>query len=296
MAVLEKVTQMKKRGLSDEQIIQKLRDERVSPKEIRDAMNQSQIKNAVSMNEEYEPSMMEAPSPEQEAPVPQESTSPQSKKQTSQQEYTKGSYMPKTKEIPEEESYAPQQQEQYAPQPQEYAPQSQQQYQPQEYQAQQYQPQEYQEGYNQPYQEAISTDTIMEISQQVFAESMKTVQKKIDEFNEFKALSQSKIDNSLERLKRIEAIIDKLQISILERVGSYGKSLDDIKKEMSMMQDSFSKIVNPLVDQSEENFSRQKKQKKSVEDLLPEQEEQVEQQPEETFQEPVRKVRRNSKR
>jgi hypothetical protein len=289
MAVLEKVTQMKKRGLSDEQIIQKLREERVSPREIRDAMNQSQIKNAVSMNEEMQPSMMEAPSLEGEAPMPsQEMEMP---RQSSRQEYTRGSYVPKTKEIPEEEVYAPQQGEYYAPQPQE----------PQQYSQQEYQPQEYQQGYAQPYQESTSTDTIIEISQQVFSESMKSVLKKIDEFSEFKTLSQSKIDNALERLKRIEAVIDKLQISILERVGAYGKSLDDIKKEMSMMQDSFSKIVNPLVDQSEENFSRSSgKPKKSVEDLFPE-EEQVEQPEEqnvqeETFQEQPRRIRKNSKR
>ncbi len=293
MAALEKVTQMKKRGLSDEQIIQKLRDERVSPKEIRDAMNQSQIKNAVSMNEEMEPSMMEAPSPEGEAPVPSQEVSDQNqfqpKKQEYQPEYTQGSYMPKTKEIPEEEVYAPQQEEYYAPQPQ-------------QHQQQEYQPQDYQQGYNPPYQESISTDTIIEIAQQVFSESIKNIQKKIDEFNEFKTLSQSKIDNALERLRRIETIIDKLQISILERVGAYGKSLDDIKKEMSMMQNSFSKIVNPLVDQSEESFSRGSgKQKKSVEDLFPEQEEQVREQPkeqdvpEETFQEPIRRAKSRKK-
>jgi hypothetical protein len=291
MAVLEKVTQMKKRGLSDDQIIQSLRDERVSPKEIRDAMNQSQIKSAVSMNEEMEPSMMEAPSPEQEAPV-----SPQ--KESQPQEYTQGSYVPKTKEIQEEEVYAPQQNSQ---QQDYYAPQTQQQYAPQQqaqYSQQEYQPQEYQEGYAQPYQEAISTDTIIEISQQVFSESMKNIQKKMDEFNEFKTLSQVKVDNALERLKRIEAIIDKLQISILEKIGTYGKSLDDIKKEMSMMQDSFSKIVNPLVDQSEENFSRARKQGKSVEDLFPEEpsEEQAEEQtvPEENFQ--PKRMRKISKR
>ena len=44
--------------------------------------------------------------------------------------------------------------------------------------------------------------------------------------------------------KRIENIIDKLQISILEKVGSYGKNLENTKKEMSMMQDSFRKVMN----------------------------------------------------
>jgi hypothetical protein len=281
MAVLEKVTQMKKRGLSDEQIIQKLRDERVSPREIRDAMNQSQIKNAVSMEDEMQPSVM-PPSPEGEAPMPsQELSQPQRASQPVQPEYSPGSYIPKTREIPEEEVYAPSPQEYYSPQ-----------------QSQQYQPEEYQQGYSQPYQEAaVSTDTIIEISQQVFSESMKSIQKKIDEFNEFKTLTQAKVDNAIERLKRIEAVIDKLQISILERIGTYGKSLDEIKKEMSMMQDSFGKIVNPLVDQSEENFSR-KRPKKSVEDLFPEEEKQAEEQnvQEESFQEQPRKIKKTSKK
>ncbi len=263
MGVLEKVSQMKRRGLSDEEIIGKLRDEKISPREIKDAMNQSQIKNAVSVAEtsEMEPSMMEAPVPEtrgNQMPKMQEPV------QQSSQGYAKGSYTPKTKEMPEEEYPAPSPQEEYyAPQPQQYPQQ-----QPAQQYQQEYQPQEYE--YSQPYQETTSTDTIMEIAEQVFSENMKTIQKKIDEFSEFKTISQAKIDNAIERIKKIEMIIDKLQIAILEKIGSYGKTLDDIKKEMSMMQDSFGKIVNPLVDQSEENFSRQKKPKKSVEDLFQE--------------------------
>jgi hypothetical protein len=53
------------------------------------------------------------------------------------------------------------------------------------------------------------------------------------------------MENISDRLKKIETIIDKLQIAILEKVGSYGKNLEGIKKEMSMMQDSFSKMISP---------------------------------------------------
>lgn len=289
MGVLEEVTQMKKRGMTDDIIVKRLREEKFSPKEIRDAMNQSQIKNAVSRmdNEGMEPSMMEAPMPEgeQEAPEQQMETP-----QENQQGYSKGSYIPKTKEIQGEETYAPVQEEYYAPQPgQQYSQGSQQEYSPQ--------------GYSQPYQqEGISTDTIIEIAEQVFAESTKNMQKKIDELSEFKTLSQTKIDNALERLKRIEVVMDKLQISILEKIGSYGSNLNDIKREMSMMQDSFGKIVNPLVESSEENFERKpSKQKKSVEDLFPESEEPAEQQeeqnaPEESFQQQPKRAKKNSKR
>jgi len=52
--------------------------------------------------------------------------------------------------------------------------------------------------------------------------------------------------NLLERIKSIEKIIDNLQISILKKVGSYGGNLESIKNEMSMMQDSFRKMVNPI--------------------------------------------------
>ena len=60
-------------------------------------------------------------------------------------------------------------------------------------------------------------------------------------------LTQTKIDNIADRLKRIEATIDKLQMTILEKIGSYGNNLESIKKEMAMMQDSFGKVVNQAV-------------------------------------------------
>ena len=57
-------------------------------------------------------------------------------------------------------------------------------------------------------------------------------------------LLQARVENISERLKKIETTIDKLQIAILEKVGSYGQNLESVKKEMSMMQDSFSKMVS----------------------------------------------------
>jgi hypothetical protein len=49
----------------------------------------------------------------------------------------------------------------------------------------------------------------------------------------------------------MENVFDKLQITILEKIGSYGQNLENIKKEMEMMQNSFSKIVEPLVENAE---------------------------------------------
>jgi DNA-binding transcriptional MerR regulator len=66
-------------------------------------------------------------------------------------------------------------------------------------------------------------DTIIEISEQVFSEKIKAIMQQIEALNEFKALSQVKIDNLEERLKRIESIIDRMQVEIVNKVGNYGR-------------------------------------------------------------------------
>ncbi|MCK5044000.1 hypothetical protein KAR52_03305 [Candidatus Pacearchaeota archaeon] len=205
MGILEKITQMKKQGVGDEEIVGTLQQGGISPKEINEALSQSQIKSAVGgpqKTEEMESSIME-----QTPPSPQP---------------TQEGYAPKTQEISEQEMYAPQS----------------------EYAQQEYYPEE---GYEDYSQEGTNTDTMIEIAEQVFSEKMKKITKQLADLNEFKTLAQVKIENSVERLKRIETIIDKLQISIIEKVGSYGQNLNSIKKEMSMMQDSFGKVVNQAV-------------------------------------------------
>ena len=132
-----------------------------------------------------------------------------------------GSYAPKSQEISESETYAPQPPQQRQEQYQDYAP---------------------QEEYDYPTQ-GVDTSTVIEISEQVFFEKIQKIQKQVEEISGFKAVTEAKIDNLSERIQKIESIIDKLQISILEKVGSYGENLEGIKKEMSMMQNSFGKMV-----------------------------------------------------
>lgn len=209
MGILDQITQMKRQGMRDEDIVSDLSQQGVSPREINDALNQSQIKQAVSNpggGEEMQPSIM----PGGEIPAPNQQT----------------------------QEYAPQAYEE--PQ-QEYASQGYQQPQ-QEYQAQE---QQYYEpgGYEQYAPTGTDTDTIMEIADQVFSDKIKKIQKQLDATSEAAILLETKTENISERLKKIENMIDKLQIAILEKVGSYGKNLENIKKEMSMMQNSFSKMI-----------------------------------------------------
>ena len=89
---------------------------------------------------------------------------------------------------------------------------------------------------------------MMDIAEQVFNENTKKMQKQLDVFEQFKNLAEVHIQNISERLKRIEAMFDRLQIAVVEKVGSYGQELSSIKKEMSMVEDSFSKVAKQKIE------------------------------------------------
>jgi len=235
MANLEKVMQMKKQGFSENEIAKQLQSEGVSPKEINDVINQSKIKQAIAgFNEEPEnmqPSMMGTSLSEYNIPKPQPNIpSPNFQEQ---EEY-----------VPQESSYQQQdyssgnynQDYQNYPQVQSY------------------------EGY--PQTSESSADSIIEISEQVFSEKIKNFQKQMTELIEFKTIFQTKIENIEERLRRMEKMFDQLQISIIEKVGNYGKNLDYLKKEVEMVEDSFSKISNKVADKN--NVQKEISTKKSV--------------------------------
>ena len=228
MGALEQIGEMKNQGISENEIISKLQQQGISPKEINDALNQSQIKQAVgnppqgNQGEGMETSVMDQDPPQ--------SISNQPLQQQASTETTQNDYPPKKGQIPTENyNY----QNEFPPQ-------------------EEYYPQEAPQGSYEDYNEyegggGTSTDTLMEIAEQVFTEKIKKTQKKVEELNELKSIAQIKIDNLTDRVKRMEKIIDKLQLEILNKVGSYGGDLSSIKKEMSMMQDSFGKMVsNPV--------------------------------------------------
>ncbi|MDO8623574.1 MAG: hypothetical protein Q7R52_04980 [archaeon] len=226
MGVLEQLMNMKKQGIPEGDIIKKLREQGISPREITEALNQAQIKNAVYSDtdeEEMQPSILER---DGDAPRPmgQKIYAPKSLEVNGN--------VKNTEQYPQEEYYQPEENQQYP----EAEPQTQQ------YQQDYYQPQEYAS------QGKMDTETIMDISEQVVIEKTADMLKQLSDLNEFKTLNQSKIQDIEIRLRRIETIMDKLQILILEKVGSYGENLNSIKKEMSMMQDSFGKMINPVLD------------------------------------------------
>ena len=206
MGILEDINNMKNQGMEDRDISKKLQEKGASPKAIEEAFNQAKIKKAVSAEysgeDGMEPSIMKGTSKEPVSPTPQ-------------------LYVPKTQEIEHdsEEFYSPQPPQQI-PQYNE-NPQAQQQMYGDYAMAEEYAPQE---GYaDQGAGGAYDTDTVIEIAEQVFSEKIKKEQKQIESLNEFATLVEARIGNDHDRIKRVEEIIDKLQIAILEKIGSLWK-------------------------------------------------------------------------
>jgi len=145
---------------------------------------------------------------------------------------------PKAQEFQEQEPY-PQPSQNYNSSPQGYSP------------DEAYAPQ-------QGYSGGMDANVLIEISEQVFSEKIKPIQKDLDTLNESKVMNQIRLENLNDRLKRMETMFDKLQITILEKIGSYGQNLDSIKKEMEMVQNSFTKIADPLVDRAEKIYEKKR--------------------------------------
>ena len=204
---LSMIKEMQQQGYSDEEIIQKLKEQGVSPLEIGESMEQLRIKSALeSSPEEMQPSLMDS---QEEVPAPQQFEAPQ---------------------------------EQY----------------PEQYQMQAY-PQ------YQPYKEYMTTspETTAEIAEQIAEEKIEKFKKEFSSMQEFKLASAKKIEGIDERLKKIESIIEKLQSAIIGRIGNFGQDIQEIRDEMKMVQESFSKALNPLLENAEPQAEEKKENKKA---------------------------------
>ena len=149
-------------------------------------------------------------------------------------------------EAPQEEQYAPQDAQGQAPQTPVAQQYSQQQYQGQYDYSQQGNVggQGYYQDYYQPSSGGMSSDTMSEIAEQVMAEKFSSIKDQLEKVIDYKNTVTSRIDIIDERLKRIEKIIDRLQLSILQKVGDYLTNVDEIKKELVETQKSFKSALS----------------------------------------------------
>jgi len=255
---------MIQKGESDSDIKEELRKERIPPKRIQEIINQAKVKGAVSKEEDnmannnYDQQQRNSSGQQMSSP-PQPEQNQQNPSEQDNQQY----YQPQPAQPSSGQQYSQQPQ---MPQQETY----QQQYYPQEQGNYDYQENYDYSGYDQGggyggnYGD-VNSDLVIEIADQVFTDKIAKFEKQLNETTKKAELNESKLDDVNQRLKKIEKLIDELQVKILEKVGSYGNTMNNIKKEMSMMQDSFSKALNPLLDKEKETNkkSSSKSKKKS---------------------------------
>jgi len=270
MGNLEKVIQLKQQGQTDTQIIDNLKQQGVSPKEIEEILSQSEIKSAFS--EQNATSQQGATTPQgttaqqgspnqqdtttqQTPPVPKSTqeipaqTPPQT---TPQSPATMQPSMMQSTPEPPQQKIQQQPTSQFAQQMQNPQPTFQQSPLPipsapfQESLEQEYPPESQYSEY-QP-QQINDIETINEIAEQIIDEKTNQIKEQITSFSGFKEETVSTIERLNERLLKIENTLNEIQVAILRKVGDYGQDIQNIAKEMHSTQDSFSKILNPLTD------------------------------------------------
>jgi hypothetical protein len=220
MAVLEQVTQLKNQGMSDEDIVANLQQQGVSPKEITDAINQADIKNAVAGEAGAGYAAPEGSNPEV------------------------GAYTPATEEM----AAAPAAGYAGAEAGGDYAGGAEAGYYPAE------------AGYAAG--GGMDSSAMIEIANQVFSDKGKKIQDQVDDLNEFKTTTQTKVDAIDDRLKKIEKMIDTLQVKILEKVSAFGRDIESTKKEVAMVEESVGKLTGSMA--GKKSATTAKKSKKTT--------------------------------
>jgi len=252
MALLDRIQKMKQTGLSENQIANSLMQEGISPREVNDALGQSKIKSAISEQppaqypttdeSEMQPSIMEQP---------QEATSVPASPSYQEQSYAQG-YA-----YPTEQGY----------------------YQDPNQQA--YDQTAYEQDPNQPvyYQQAMDMETVRDIAKQEIEESLKNIKQDLDSLSKTKTEIKFQVQNLDSRLTKIESIIQELQSAIIRKMGEYGEAISGISEEVKATQNSFSKMINPIMDKKrgyqEDSEKNQKSEGYNVEEIQTKTEKQI---------------------
>ncbi len=209
MGIIEDINRMQSEGRSEQDITNVLQGQGHSISEIYDALGQTRIKEAVT-----------APlAAEQATTVPEPYTAskgmqPSLLAQQNLPQESSPPYQPTTPSPVQAAEYAPYAEPSYSA---------------------------YQDYNN---SSAPSVDTIAEVAEQIVAEKMVNVRRDMEKILDLRTMLDTKIEYLDERLKRIEKIIDRLQISILQKVGDYITNVEDIKQELAETQKSFKAIAS----------------------------------------------------
>ncbi len=221
MALLDRVIQMQQQGMQNSEIYKKLTEEGISPKEIDEALNQANVKTAVSQDPSLQPETI----PKQSQEITSQTMPVGEPTQEMQQSIMEPNQQEQALQPPEQVS-----QPQYYPET----------------------PQAYPEEAYYPEQPALSTDTITEIAEQVVMEKLQEYEQKINNLVSFKNQIDEEVKDINERLKRVENSVEKLQQVLIGKIAEFDENASYIRKDLKNLHNTVSKLMNPLIDNYKE--------------------------------------------
>jgi hypothetical protein len=273
MAALEQVMKMREQGMSERQIIDSLKAQGINPKDINDALSQSQIKSAIDTTNpnQLNPTITSSQqAPHEELGIPQQSTpeispptNPMNQEpQVNQMQHSMMTQETPTSPMPNQPSAMPNQPSQIPNQFQqpETAQQSTMEY-PQsntmqqptsEYPA----PEFYQEQEQYPtyeYQQSTDIETITEVAEQIIEEKIEKMKQQTSSLSRVKEELTIKVEKMNQRLEKLENLFNELQMAILGKIKDYSQGLKGVSNELHATQEAFSKVLNPVIDQQRAN-------------------------------------------
>jgi hypothetical protein len=228
MSLINTIKSMQEQGMSNSQIIQNLKEQNYKPQQINNALQQASIKSAISppqspQNQQEQTQNPPAPTPSQNSNT-QQYTQPVETQNPTQQIPTPAPETTQTNQTTQEE----------------YIPQTP----AQDYSYYEYSPQ---------------SGNVNDIAEEVVDEKIQEILKSLDKLNRFQTSTKKRITNLNNRLEKIEKTIEDLQQKIIGKIGNYGEAIENIKEDMDMMQDSFSKALSPLIKKGRKSKRGRKK-------------------------------------
>jgi|TARA_Y100000310_G_scaffold103490_1_gene101865 hypothetical protein len=250
---------MKSQGLPTGQIVQNLKQEGITPKEINEALGQSQVPNSQQNTQQQNPAqpnptnqptdptaqmqqsqLSVSQQPTQEQPPMYQSPTQQPSNQMQQQPTNPSTQMQQSLPIQPNENIMPQSTE-YQGQP----------LSPSNQPADPYY-QDYQQGYDEypeyAPQQSMDVETINDLATQIIEDKIQDLRDNITGFTKFRKQIEDQTIEMEKRLTQIELTMSDLQMAIIKKVGEYGENINNISNELKATQDSFSKLANPLMD------------------------------------------------
>ena len=244
-SLTEQIRQLQAQGYSNTEIINFFQEQGMQPREINDALARTQVKQAIG--EENNPPQ-QTPAPPANDGAGMEGMSPSMVDNVAPQEGIPeqanqiGGAPPQQTDPIDEMPPAPGQTEEVpAPEQQNYNP-------DQPTTLETGQMPNYNQGQGIPATSG-NMDLISEITEQLINEKVKNLKGNINSLIESSTLLAVKVEKIDNRLKKIESIIDELQMTLLRKSNNEQQNIADIKTEMVGMQEGFSKILNPLATQ-----------------------------------------------